>query len=382
MKNLLYSFLFLLWVRPAYCQLPEKFQVPTFKNEQIIVSHLDQSEKPYLAFPALLRLNNQEVLITYKRGMSHGGDQEADAEALLFNTENNQVKKRKIIGNLKNQIFQLTLATRFPNGNILYFTDMQNRGWDGRNYRSAMRFSDGNKDGFQVNNWTELPLANGREFSYPFDFIYEGSKIYMLAMSFGYRAGNSWSVSVLESNNEGHSWNLKADLTKTLGNGAFNESSFLKDGKDFIVVLRGYGSQATTLARFDSNFTLLKKVELTGEDKYLPNYIGWPRIFQKENNLYVIGRVWHKLAIPSKKYEMQNSSLGLLRINKKSFEIENISLLDNPQAESVLKDGYYAGFYWQEKRNESHFNVITYRAFLGAEAPDIIRLEYKWNEVK
>ncbi|MCT1526045.1 hypothetical protein [Sphingobacterium hotanense] len=382
MKNLLYALLILLSVRPVYSQLPEKFQAPTYRNEQIIVSHLDQSEKPYLAFPTLLRLNNHEVLITYKRGMSHGGDQEADAEALLFNTENNQVKERQTIGNLKNQIFQLTLATRFPNGHIYYFADMQNRGWDGRNYRSSMRFTDGNKEGFQMKGWMELPLANGREFSYPFDIIYEGSKIYMLAMSFGYRPGNSWSVSVLESHDEGQSWNLKADLTKILGNGAFNESSFLKDGKDFVVVLRGYGNQATTLARFDNNFTLLKKVELTGENKLLPNYIGWPRIFQKENNLYIIGRIWNKSAIPSKKYEMQNSSLGLLRINKKSFDVENISLLDNPQVESVLKDGYYAGFYWQPKLNESFFNVITYRAFSGAEAPDIIRLEYKWNEVK
>lgn len=368
----------------VFAQVKAPFKVPVYKKEQLLVSHKDNKDKPYLAFPTLFRLNDHEVLIPFKRGMSHGGDREADSEVLLFNTTTNKVVEQKTIGNISGKIFQLTVPVRFPDDTIYYFADMQNRGWDGRNYRTAMQYTNAGMNGLTTNVWQELPLAGGREFSYPFDFIVEGNTIYMLAMSFGYRPGDSWSVSILSSEDAGRSWTLKADLSEKLNNGAFNESSFIKDGDDFIVVLRGYTGQSTTIARFDKNFNLIKSTQLTGDDEILPNYIGWPRLFQREGNLYVIGRVWNKSAIKDlqKGYGMENSSLGLLKLDKNTFEISKICLLDNGQVENKLKDGYYAGYYWQNLKGESLFNVVTYRANSDAQAPDIIRLEYKWDEVK
>jgi hypothetical protein len=46
-----------------------------------------------------------------------------------------------------------------------------------------------------------------------------------------------------------------------------------------------------------------------------------------------------------------------------------------------LTDGYYAVPYWQEHGRKTYFNVITYKA-LGGAPPDIVRLEYDWDEVR
>jgi hypothetical protein len=55
-------------------------------------------------------------------------------------------------------------------------------------------------------------------------------------------------------------------------------------------------------------------------------------------------------------------------------------LLDNAEGEKV-SDGYYAVPYWQQREGRSYFNVITYKRMAGR-MPDIIRLEFDWDEVR
>jgi hypothetical protein len=45
-------------------------------------------------------------------------------------------------------------------------------------------------------------------------------------------------------------------------------------------------------------------------------------------------------------------------------------------------DGYYAMPYFRESGGDSMFNVVDYKGSKGRPAPDIIRHEYRWDEVK
>lgn len=370
----------------VFAQQQSVFTIPKTKVTQMIASHLESGAKNYLAFPTVMRLNEEEVLITFKRGYKHGGDHEADSEMITFNTVRNKVLNQQTIGSSPNLIYQLAVPVKMAPKDIRYYVDMQNLGIDGKNYRTGMYFTKAGIDGKSIEGWKKLDKIDGIEYGYPFDFIVEGKTVYMLAMSFGYRPGDTWSVAVLKSQDGGNTWNRAINVTEAIGGGAYNESSFVRVGKEFFIVLRGYGTQSTRVARFSADFKLLGVEDLTGEDKDLGNYIGWPRIFYKDDNLYVLGRIWMNNKLIKGQtinpYHIKNSTLGLVRLDKNTMKVNKVSMLDNPPGEMTLKDGYYAGFYWQRSGNKNWFNTITYRAEENAQAPDIIRLGFNWDEVK
>jgi len=366
-----------LWAQNA-----ELFYTPSTTTSQLLVSHELMGEKKYIGFPTSIQLDQERMLIAFKRGTSHGGDQEADADAIIFNPRTNQVMEHFNLGNLPRKIFQLTVPMKTHDGRIKLYTDLQNRGQDGKNYRDGIRFSEFNPKTNKTSNWEKLPIIDGIEYGYPFDFIVEGKTVYMLAMSFGYRPGETWSVAVLRSDDGTATWKFVKDITQALGGGPINESSFVRKGDDFYIVCRGYSGQTTRIAHFDQNFNLINVADLTGQAAPLNNYIGWPRIFLKGDHLYVLGRIWPKLPQQTVTNAVKDCRLGLVRINAKSLEIEKITLLDNAQGHLPIVDGYYAAFYWQDIEGRSWFNAITYRSFGSAKAPDIIRLSFLWDEVK
>ncbi len=359
------------------------FTIPQTVTSQTLLAHKDLEGKNYLAFPALLRLSDDKVLITFKRGTSHGSDREADCDALVFNTVTNRVADHFTLGSIPAKKFQLTVPVKTADGTVRLYTDMQNQGQDNKNYRVGMYYSTLKRDGKSAEEWKRLPEIDGIEYGYPFDFIVEGKTVYMLAMSFGYRPGNTWSVAVLRSDDGAATWKFVKDITAALGGGPMNESSFVRTGNDFLIVCRGYPGQSTRIARFDRQFNLLKVADLTGGDKALSNYIGWPRIFLRDGQAYVLGRVWPNLPDrPLSSNGMKDSRLGLIRIDPESLAVTNVSLLDNAEGLLPVKDAYYAAPYWQTAGGETWFNTITYRSLGGAEAPDIIRLAFLWDEVK
>jgi hypothetical protein len=365
----------------AKIQYPELL-TPKTKVSQLVVSHKEVGEKPYLSFPCLTRINDQEVLITFKRGTSHGGDAEADADMVRFNTKTNKVLEHKTLGRINGRIFQLTVPVQIDKNDLRFYVDLQSKGQDSKNYREGMLFTQTREDGKIVGPWKAQGPIDGVEYGYPFDFIVEGKVVYMLAMSFGYMPGKLWSVAVLKSEDGAKSWKKIKDITQVM-EGPINESCFTRLGDEFFVVSRGYANQETKIARFDKNFKLLQVSDLTGNNSVLRGYIGWPRIFFKDNHLYVMGRL--RIVSPDGKNENtpegKNMRLGLVRINPRQLTVDRISLLDNEDGSLPIRDGYYAASYWQKTDDELWFNAITYRA-MGADEPDIMRYAFKWEDIK
>ncbi|SKB97133.1 hypothetical protein SAMN05660226_04078 [Parapedobacter luteus] len=377
MKNII------TWIACLICQFPLAAQeqradtVPTVvaatKESQILLSHKQFADKQYLAFPALIQLPNDEVLITLKRGTAHGNDREAVCDIIRLSTATNRVTAHQTIGSIADRKFQITVPLQTPDGKLHFYTDLQHTGPDGRHYREGMLYTTSEDDGKTYKPWTTLNLVDGVEYAYPFDFVIDNNVIYMLAMSFGYRPGGRWSVAVLKSEDAAQSWTFVKNITEALGDIAINESAFLRTADGFAVVVRGYHDQPTQIAKFDKSFNLVSAKDLTGTG-ILEGLIGWPRIFSRDGKLYVLGRI----RLPGTAF-MQ---LGLLRVNAENLAIEQVALLDNETGTLPVKDGYYAGFYWTEKDGATWLNTVTYRSVANDEYPDIVRLAFRWEEVQ
>lgn len=385
MKKLLLSVLVVILLSATgefgFCQ-EVKLIVPKVKTTQMILSHDAVDKNPYLSFPCVARVNDQEVLITFKRGSGHGDDKESDCDVIRFNTVKNTILEHKSIGSLPKRKFQLTVPVEIAPGDWRFYTDLQEQGQDNKNYRVGMHFTIGRDVVKAVDAWKPLPLIEGVEYGYPLDFIVEGKTVYMLAMSFGYRPGSLWSVAVLKSVDGAKSWRKIQNISEALGGGPINESCFTKVGADFVVVSRGYPGQETKIARFDKDFTIKQVVDLTGVGKPLEGYIGWPRIYYRDSQLYVIGRLRTQVVNQQDKLLAgKQKRLGLLKIDPATLTLSQIAFLDNEDGLEEVMDGYYAGVYWQKSEGETWFNAITYRS-KGKNPPDIIRLAFKWDEVR
>ena len=63
---------------------PPELVVPRVKTTQVILRSSDFKERNYFLTPNLVRTSEREVLITIKRGTSHGWEESADAEMIRF----------------------------------------------------------------------------------------------------------------------------------------------------------------------------------------------------------------------------------------------------------------------------------------------------------
>lgn len=361
--------------------------VPRTKASQVLLRSSDFKERNYFLTPNLVRTSDREILITIKRGTSHGWEQEADAELIRFDTVGNRILETRTIGHVPGRKFQLTLGTFFGDGTLGMFTDFQHTGDDGRHYRNGMRVARSSDRGATFGPWRELGLIDGVEYGYPFDFIVEGRTAYMLAMTFGYRPGGRWSVDVLQSTDHGGSWRFVRNLSAEFGGFRINESGFVRHGGGFIVATRGY-DRAIRLQRTDGDFRLQRQVNLTESCPLVKDYIGWPRVFQRDGRYYLLGRNWTEP--PAKKIEVRpanfpgipdNQQVCLLRFDPETLVVDRVVVLDNEGGQMAVTDGYYAAPYWQERGGQTWFNTIIYRG-IGLNHPDIVRLEFDWEEVR
>ncbi|MEN3942942.1 hypothetical protein WJU23_16715 [Prosthecobacter sp. SYSU 5D2] len=349
--------------------------IPASKEVHVLAASADTPELPYLAFPAVLDLG-EEVLISFKQGRSHAADPGAVLEGLWIQRSSGAVKARRTLAKIDGEIMQMGEWVRFANGDITNYIDAQRKEAPTRTGLRFIRSTDGGRSFGKVER---LGVVDGVEYGYAFDAITQGKTTWMLVMTFANLTGGELvfkrgsqpgSVDVIRTEDDGGTWKFVRSITRELDGAPINESAFIRDGEDFLVTARGYDNRQWLL-RMDDEFKLKKRVDLTAEHDFIQSYVGRPRLFIKDGGFYLLGRNW------TDKGPMK---LSLFKLDAETLGITRHVLLDNAEAEPVA-DGYYAQPYWQEREGRMRFNVINYKR--GAQpGPDIVRLEYDWEEVK
>lgn len=369
----------------SQAQIPIQVVTPT--AEQVILdadSFADAGEMAYLAFPAMIAGDRDEVLISYKRGRAHANDAGALLEVVRFNTAENRIESREAIGGEPKLIFQMGEWARFPSGTLANFVDVQqvvkDRGRS-QNHRTGVQFAVSRDNGKSFSKMTLLPAIDGREYGYVFDCLPSGERLYVLAMTFPEQTEKKskfsddgkrifGTVVALVYNEQEDKWSHLRDLNQEFGNININESCLIADGEGFIVATRGYDGKAR-LHRVDREFRELQSFDLTSNTKEIESHVGRPRLFEKDGQIYLLGR----------SFRNRKMELALFRLNKKTLAAEKGAILD-PLSGPPITDGYYAMHYFRNDGNEERFNVVTYRRTNEQKNPDIVRLEFNWSDVR
>lgn len=363
---------------------------PVRRGEQTVLraeSFVNAGEMAYLAFPSLIRIGEDEVLISYKRGRSHALDPGAVLEAIRFNTADHRVVWRKVLASDRELIQQMGEWIRFSGGRIGNFVDVQRVVVDqgaNRHHRAGTRWTVSDDGGETFSPMVSVGPVEGVEYGYVFDSVISNARTYMLAMSFpelGVRKSLFdedgrrlyGEVSVLASDDGGARWTHVRNLTREFGGIPINESALIARGDGFIVATRGYDSKAR-LHRVDHQFRVVRQRNLTDAHAFISSHIGRPRLFARDGALYLLGR---------NQPPGGSMVLGLFRIDPDSLGVQRYVVLDPEQEGVTIADGYYAVHYFQESPEQGPvFHVMTYRRAAEQPNPDIVRLEFLWEDVR
>lgn len=381
----------------AFADKPSVPQLAPFsKYTQTLVPASDYTDFSYLAFPAIVRVGD-EVLVSYKRGQSHALDPGATLDLIRINAATEHVSKPVTIAFLSDQIMQMGEWVRFANGDLANYIDVQYKSGKG-NPRAGLHVVRSTDGGKTFGPPERVGAIDGVEYGYAFEDVTEGNTTWMLVMTFSNLAGgksvfagrpSAGSVDVIRTDDHGKTWKFVASLTHELGDLPINESSFLRHGDGFLVTVRTYDSHEW-LALTDTNFKVRQKVDLNANYPFIKSHIGRPRLFSRDGGWYLMGRnsmgVVETAGIvgAAKQGEPAPSRdrmrLSLFRIEPASLAITRHVVLDNLAGEHV-SDGYYAEPYWQQRGDRTCLNVVTYK-LSSRRKPDIIRLEFDWEEVR
>jgi hypothetical protein len=123
----------------------------------------------------------------------------------------------------------------------------------------------------------------------------------------------------------------------------------------------------------DASFRVLRQADLTATHPFMDSYVGRPRLFVRDGRIYLLGRNWTP---PPRAMQ-----LCLFRLDPATLLVSSYAILDNAEREQV-NDGYYAMPYFREAGGNTMLYVVNYRGLKGQPGPNIIRHEYRWDEVK
>lgn len=366
---------------------------PAHRAERVLVSTDPLQERHYLAFPDLLDLGD-EVLVSFKRGTAHGSDAKgAVTDSLRIDKRTDRVVSSQIIADYGDKIMQMGEWVRFPNGDIGNYIDAQKSTAPARIGLLGTRSTDGGRTFSPV---ARVGVIDGVEYGYPFEFVVEGTTTWMLVMSFSNLQGGysvhpprpqAGQVSVVRSEDSGRTWTFVRNLSREFGEIPINESSFVRYGDGFLVVTRGYDNRARVHAT-DNEFKVRHQVNLTETYSFIQSYVGRPRLFTRDGQVYLMGRNWTgsppaatgplgKDGVPNFPAAMK---LCLFRLNPATLEVSSYAILDNVEGANVT-DGYYPVPYFREKDGATYLRVIDYKA-TDRKPPQIMEFEYLWNEIR
>lgn len=366
-------------------------RVPVFRQNHVVMTYPETADRRYLAFPAVIDLGD-DVLISYKRTRSHGGDNGSMQESIRMNGLTGAVSELQVMARLDGAIMQSGEWVRFPNGDLGNYIDTQQTDPANVTTRIGARFVRSTDGGHTFGPVERIGVVDGVEYGYPFEFITEGKETWMLVMTFSSLTGGkaviadrpkSGSVDVLHSTDNGRTWHFVRNLSREFGGVSINESTFIRHGDGFLVSTRGYDN-TQRLHKVDAKFNLIRQINLTGTYSFIKAHVGRPRLFVRDGKIYLIGRNTTqsppKSADPAKPAARMPMQLCLFRIEPDRLAISAYSILDNAE-NAPVSDGYYAVPYFRTVDGKTRLNIITYKG-VNKQPPDIVRFEYVWDEVR
>ncbi len=351
--------------------------------------------RAYLAFPTIKKINDQKVVIVYKRGIDHAWNVAHD-EVMIYNPTTEKIVSRDVLYNADGENPQNPELVKMPNGDLIALLDRQypadctsSKGTKTVEKGVAiMRSTDGgdtwaldagNTDDEYTNNdaFALLEDNEGVQYGSTYDDLIVGDTAYVLAFthaSAGKELGGTESrgtdVPIIKTDDNGHSWTYVTSLTDLAGT-SINESAFIElQNGDFFFICRGY-DESTIAIRTDSNFNLINK-RVVSADYYSLNYIGRPKIFEKDGEYYLVCRNVRKDA---------NEELALYRFDVENLVPETYVVIEEPMTSARAGMGHYSEPYFITQNGVEYVNFINYtNAYTGD--PDLVRYELIWDEIK
>lgn len=341
--------------------------VPAYRIEETIVSYRGTGTMDYLGFPAIVPSGEDEIMLSYKRGMDHGWDPGAVLEIIRFDLKSGKAIQEPIQLGIPDRIMEMGEWVRFPDGTLGTYIDAQRTNDQRQAIRIGLRGAISRDNGQSFGPLERVGVIDGVEYGYLFNSTIVGQRLYALIMTFEYLAGGRRSVDALYTDDNGTSWHFLRNLSEEFGNIRINESSLIPYKDGFIVATRGYDN-IQRLHQVDKEFNLLRQTNLTEETPTVGSHIGRPRLFTYAGKHFLIGRNWRNVdrSIPME--------LALLRFDPETFKVEEHFVLDN-DAQGNVTDGYYTCPIILDTGDRKWLNVFTYKGLFG-NSPDILRLQF------
>jgi len=341
--------------------------VPSYRIEETIVSYRGTGTMDYLGFPAIVPSGENQIMLSYKRGLDHGWDPGAVLEIVRFDLKSGKAIQKPIQLGIPDRIMEMGEWVRFPDGTLGTYIDAQRTNDQRQAIRIGLRGAISRDNGKTFGPLKRVGVIDGVEYGYLFNSAIVGQRLYALIMTFEYLTGGRRSVDALYTDDNGGTWHFIRNLSQEFGDIRINESSLLPYRDGFIVATRGYDN-IQRLHEVDRDFKLRRQTKLTEETPTLGSYIGRPRLFTYGGEFFLIGRNWRKVdrSIPME--------LALLRFDPETFEVEEHFVLDNNEQGDVT-DGYYTCPIIVDTGERKLLNVFTYKGLFG-NSPDILRLQF------